>query len=107
MRRGRPGPAPGSLRPRGQPRLPGSSVSDDSLAEFSSGSRGSVARARWNAGPMSCGGGGGRRPSGNRSRLMPPLKASMEAGPRRALQGPGLGAPGRPGCDLRGQEHSA
>lgn len=83
------GPAPRA--PRGEPSLPGSSVSDDSLAEFSSGSRGSPARARWKAGPMSCGGGcGGRSPSGSRSRLMPPLKASMEAG--TVADAPGAGA---------------
>lgn len=77
--------------PRGEPSLPGSSVSDDSLAEFSSGSRGSAARAKWKAGPMSCGGGcGGRSPSGSRSRLMPPLKASMEAG--TVADAPGAGA---------------
>lgn len=94
----RPGPAPGCARgpapraPRGEPRLPGSSVSDDSLAEFSSGSRGSAARAKWKAGPMSCGGGcGGRSPSGSRSRLMPPLKASMEAGTVAGAPGAGAG----------------
>lgn len=85
---------PSLLRARlaGEPRLPGSSVSDDSLAEFSSGSRGSAARAKWKAGPMSCGGGGGgRSPSGSRSRLMPPLKASMEAGTAEGAPGTGAG----------------
>ena len=77
---------------RGEPLLPGSSVSDDSLAEFSRGSRGSAVRARWKAGPMSCGGGGGgRSPSGSRSRLMPPLKASMEAGTEAGAPGAGAG----------------
>lgn len=77
---------------RGEPRLPGRSVSDDSLAEFSSGSRGSAARARWKLGPMSCGGGGGgRSPSGSLSRLMPPLKASMEVGTAAGAPGAGAG----------------
>lgn len=78
---------------RGEPRLPGRSASDDSLAEFSSGSRGSAARARWKLGPMSCGGGGGgRSPSGSLSRLMPPLKASMEVGTATGAPGAGAGS---------------
>lgn len=78
---------------RGEPRLPGRSASDDSLAEFSSGSRGSAARARWKLGPMSCGGGGGgRSPSGSLSRLMPPLKASMEVGTTTGAPGAGAGS---------------
>lgn len=77
----------------GEPRLPGRSASDDSLAEFSSGSRGSAARARWKLGPMSCGdGGGGRSPSGSLSRLMPPLKASMEVGTATGAPGAGAGS---------------
>lgn len=49
-------------------------------------------RARWKAGPMSCGcGGGGRSPSGSRSRLMPPLKASMKAGTEAGAPGAGAG----------------
>lgn len=88
--------------------LPGRSASDDSLAEFSSGSRGSAVRARWKLGPMSCGGGGGgRSPSGSLSRLMPPLKASMEVGTAKGAPGAGAGSARPPGLRPVGDKRAA
>lgn len=78
--RQRGGSGPGPRGARGGGGLPGTSVSEDSLAELSIGSLGSEDLCKWKLEAMSWEG-WGLKLSGSLSKFIPPLKESMAGAP--------------------------